>query len=49
VPVGATADYIWDQNVTILSGVVAPVPEPSTLALSVMGGLGGLPLFRRRK
>jgi hypothetical protein len=26
-----------------------PTPEPSTLALSAMGGLGGLLLFRRRK
>jgi hypothetical protein len=28
---------------------VAVIPEPSTLALSVMGGLGGLLVFRRRK
>jgi PEP-CTERM motif len=40
--------YLQDQRV-VLNGVVAPVPEPSTLALSVMGGLGGLLLFRRRK
>ena len=30
-------------------GVVAPVPEPSTLVLSAVGGLGTLLLFRRRK
>jgi hypothetical protein len=27
----------------------SPVPEPSTLALAVIGGLGALLLFRRRK
>jgi hypothetical protein len=48
VPVSDTADYIVDMGAW-LYGVVAPVPEPSTLALSVMGGLGGLLLFRRRK
>jgi PEP-CTERM motif len=48
VPVSATAGYVVDTGVDLL-GVVAPVPEPSTLALSVMGGLGGLLLFRRRK
>jgi len=41
-------------NVTDFGGIdniVFPsvVPEPSTLALSLMGGLGGLVLFRRRK
>jgi hypothetical protein len=30
-------------------GDVTRVPEPSTLALSMMGGLGSLLLFRRRK
>ena len=28
---------------------VGPVPEPSTLALLVVGGLNGLPLLCRRK
>ena len=49
VPVSEPAGYLFDGGITFLDGVVAPVPEPSTLALSVMGGLGGLLLFRRRK
>jgi hypothetical protein len=40
---GSTADVM---PVTAFTTVV--VPEPSTLALSVMGGLGGLLVFRRR-
>jgi hypothetical protein len=28
---------------------VAPVPEPSTIALGILGGVGALVLFRRRK
>jgi len=47
---GSATGYLLDNSGRAgLWGVVAPVPEPSTLALSVMGGLGGLLLFRRRK
>jgi hypothetical protein len=35
--------------VTEFTTVPVTVPEPSTLALSVIGGLGGLLVFRRRK
>jgi hypothetical protein len=46
---GLTGD-IYSASVDL--GVVAPVPEPSTLALSAMGGLSGLAMIlkgRRRK
>jgi hypothetical protein len=40
---------LYDGQQATGGGDVTPTPEPSTLALSVMGGLGGLLLFRRRK
>jgi len=52
---GTWSLYLADLNpggVTTVSSwglLVTTVPEPSTLALSVMGGLGTLLLFRRRK
>jgi len=45
---GSWTVYPSDNNPMIQVNI-GPVPEPSTLALSVMGGLGGLLLFRRRK
>ena len=47
-----TTGYVGSYNAT-LSNVpfltIAAVPEPTTLALSAVCGLGGLLLFRRRK
>jgi hypothetical protein len=39
----------WGFGWNIGASSVSAVPEPSTLALAVMGGLGTLLLFRRRK
>ena len=43
----------WYETASVdnmnLIGTIAVVPEPSTLALSAVGGLVGLLLFRRRK
>jgi hypothetical protein len=46
-PVGAYNDAYFGPNFQFTE--VASVPEPSTLALFVMGGLGGLRMLRRRK
>lgn len=45
---GALTMSSGSVSLVTLSGV-APVPEPSTLALSCIGGLGALAIFRRRK
>jgi hypothetical protein len=45
VTVNAPGDAIGIDNILY----VYSVPEPSSLALSALGGLGGLLLFRRRK
>jgi hypothetical protein len=37
-----------DDVMPVTAFTTVVVPEPSTLALSVMGGLGGLRVFRRR-
>ena len=44
---GLNDDSTWNRFV--LYGSLTPTPEPSTMAMSVMGGLGGLLMFRRRK
>jgi len=51
---GSSYDSSSDSTATVTSVVTydfAPVPEPSTLAMSILGGLGGssLLLLRRRK
>ncbi len=45
---GALTMSSGSVSLLTISGV-APVPEPSTLALSSLGGLGGLLMLRRRK
>ena len=45
-------NVIWVGNLDGMSGVTftpAPVPEPSSLALSALGGFGGFLMYRRRK
>lgn len=52
VPVGGGNDYIGDLSLGDTYGDVTPftpAPEPSTLALSLIGGVMGLVVFRRRR
>jgi hypothetical protein len=45
-----TGDFNYADEVYAFTGTsVSPVPEPSTMALFVMGGFAGLRMLRRRK
>jgi len=39
----------FGYNSTYVDGTITVAPEPSTLALSALGSIGGLLMFRRRK
>jgi hypothetical protein len=39
----------WDTSSLYSNGVILVVPEPSTYALLVAGGVGSLLMFRRRR
>lgn len=45
-PAGTGGDYLTFTQGT---GTLAVVPEPSTLALAAIAGIGGLALLRRRR
>lgn len=45
----ANGDTTFDGNFSNLIGIVAPIPEPSALALLGLGGLAALALRRRTK
>jgi len=47
-PSDAQLPYV-DHGSVGLTGVIAPVPEPSSLALAGLGGFGMLMAFRRKK
>jgi hypothetical protein len=46
---GWAGNYGAEFDGSSVSFGVTPAPEPSSLALSALGGFGGLLLFRRRK
>jgi PEP-CTERM motif len=49
ISASATSTSIFGDNGVAPNFVVAPVPEPTTLALAGLGGLASLVAFRRKK